>query len=68
MNSKFLDLIGNKRVYWDGASGTLLQARGLQSGELPETWNLTHPDQIIEVGIQEANMVGVAAGMSAKGM
>ena len=27
-----------------------------------------YPDQIVEVGIQEANMVGVAAGMSAAGM
>ena len=27
-----------------------------------------YPDQIIECGIQEANMVGVAAGMSATGM
>ena len=27
-----------------------------------------YPDQIVEVGIQEANMIGVAAGMSATGM
>lgn len=27
-----------------------------------------YPDQIVEAGIQEANMVGVAAGMSAAGM
>ena len=27
-----------------------------------------YPDQIVEVGIQEANMIGVAAGMSAAGM
>ena len=27
-----------------------------------------YPDQIIECGIQEANMIGVAAGMSAAGM
>lgn len=26
--------------------GTLLQAKGLQPGELPETWNVTHADEI----------------------
>ena len=36
-------------VYLDGGMGTLLQAQGLQPGELPERWNLTHPDSIIEI-------------------
>ena len=35
------------RTYFDGGMGTLLQKEGLLSGELPETWNLTHP-QILE--------------------
>ena len=48
MRSKLFDLIGNKRVYCDGASGTLLQAMGLASGELPETWNIRHPDRIVK--------------------
>jgi 5-methyltetrahydrofolate--homocysteine methyltransferase len=30
----------------DGAWGTQLQARGLPSGTIPDTWNLTHPDQV----------------------
>ena len=30
----------------DGAWGTQLQARGLQSGATPDTWNLTHPSQV----------------------
>ena len=30
----------------DGGMGTMLQARGLQPGEQPELWNLTHPDEI----------------------
>ena len=30
----------------DGGTGTLLQAAGLKSGESPETWVLTHPDEI----------------------
>lgn len=36
-----------RRTYFDGGMGTLLQKQGLQPGELPETWNLTHP-QILE--------------------
>lgn len=30
----------------DGGMGTLLQAEGLQPGEHPELWNLTHPEVI----------------------
>lgn len=30
----------------DGAWGTQLQLRGLQSGTTPDTWNLTHADQV----------------------
>jgi len=33
----------------DGAWGTLLQAKGLQPGECPESWNLTHPDEVLEI-------------------
>lgn len=30
----------------DGAWGTELQARGLEPGAAPDTWNLTHPEQV----------------------
>ncbi|MCE5197344.1 MAG: homocysteine S-methyltransferase family protein [Armatimonadota bacterium] len=30
----------------DGAMGTFLQAKGLQPGESPEAWCLTHPDAV----------------------
>ncbi|MBO5649832.1 MAG: homocysteine S-methyltransferase family protein [Clostridia bacterium] len=30
----------------DGGMGTLLQERGLRPGELPELWNLSHPEVI----------------------
>ncbi|MHB0912344.1 MAG: homocysteine S-methyltransferase family protein [Armatimonadota bacterium] len=30
----------------DGAMGTFLQAKGLQPGECPETWNVSHPDEV----------------------
>lgn len=39
----FKDLLGKQMLFFDGATGTQLQARGLQAGELPERWNFTHP-------------------------
>jgi len=33
----------------DGAWGTFLQAKGLQPGECPESWNITHPDDVRDV-------------------
>ena len=35
-----LELLKQRRVYFDGGTGSLLQERGLKPGELPETWNL----------------------------
>ena len=34
----------------DGAWGTQLQARGLEPGEAPDLWNLTHPKEVAQVG------------------
>ncbi|MBQ8894759.1 MAG: homocysteine S-methyltransferase family protein [Clostridia bacterium] len=36
----------NKRLYFDGGTGTVLQAMGLAAGETPESWNLSHPEKI----------------------
>ena len=33
-------------IVCDGAMGTELQIRGLARGETPDSWNITHPDQI----------------------
>jgi 5-methyltetrahydrofolate--homocysteine methyltransferase len=33
----------------DGAWGTFLQARGLQPGECPEMWNLSHRAQVLDI-------------------
>ncbi|MBP3369413.1 MAG: homocysteine S-methyltransferase family protein [Clostridia bacterium] len=33
----------------DGGMGTLLQARGLSAGELPERWNIEHPQVICDI-------------------
>lgn len=46
---KITELIKNETVYFDGGMGTLLQQKGLQPGELPETWNLSHPDIITDI-------------------
>ena len=40
----FKELLGKQMLFFDGATGTQLQARGLQPGELPESWNFIHPD------------------------
>ena len=36
-------------LYLDGGMGTLLQTQGLSAGELPERWNLSHPDVITAI-------------------
>ena len=41
--------LGKELLYFDGGMGTLLQGRGLQPGELPETWNLLHAEEIREI-------------------
>lgn len=47
MNIK--EIIKTERLYFDGGMGTLLQKSGLKAGELPETWNLSHPDVITDI-------------------
>ena len=46
---KILDYLKNNLLILDGGMGTLLQKRGLAPGELPETWNLTHPDVVTDI-------------------
>ncbi len=36
-------------ILLDGAMGTILMGRGLEQGAPPESWNLTHPEQIRDV-------------------
>ncbi len=33
----------------DGAWGTFLQQKGLKTGECPEEWNLTHPEEVYDI-------------------
>ncbi len=49
MTEFIANLIKNGPVLTDGAWGTQIMKRGLQPGECPDSWNLTHPDQVEEV-------------------
>ncbi|MGN0370403.1 MAG: homocysteine S-methyltransferase family protein [Butyrivibrio sp.] len=46
---KLLDEFGKRIIFFDGGMGTLLQEQGLKPGELPETWNLTNPEPVINI-------------------
>ena len=41
--------LNHEWLFCDGGSGTILQRKGLKGGELPETWNLTHPEDVIDL-------------------
>ena len=46
---KITDYLKQNILILDGGMGTLLQERGLQPGELPERWNVSHPEVITEI-------------------
>lgn len=50
--NKLRDLLGKQTLYFDGGSGTILQSWGLKPGELPEKWNLDHPEKVCELNYQ----------------
>ena len=65
---KIREQIGKELLFFDGAMGTVLQSRGLQTGEIPETWNILHPEAIRQIhkeyllagcNITKANTFGV---------
>lgn len=45
----FKEYLKNNIVCLDGGMGTLLQEKGLNPGEYPERWNLSHPEIITEI-------------------
>lgn len=49
MRKALRDRLGKEWLFCDGGTGTFLQEHGLQGGELPETWNVTHPEVILEL-------------------
>src|ERR1017187_3533758 len=47
--SRLKEWLADGLIISDGAWGTQLQARGLASGTTPDTWNLTHAEQVESV-------------------
>ncbi|MDO4743729.1 MAG: homocysteine S-methyltransferase family protein, partial [bacterium] len=45
----FIRTLQKNILFFDGAMGTVLQNLGLELGQLPESWNLSHPDIITGV-------------------
>jgi 5-methyltetrahydrofolate--homocysteine methyltransferase len=43
------ELLSEAPVLTDGGWGTEMQARGLQPGDCPDQWNLSHPERVEEV-------------------
>lgn len=46
---EFRQLIEQKIVILDGATGSILQKAGMTSGKCPETWILEHPEVLIDL-------------------
>jgi len=46
---KFKEILDKRFIFFDGAIGTMLQARGLKPGKLPELLNITNPDVVTRI-------------------
>lgn len=46
---KIHELMKKRFVFFDGAMGTMLQNAGLKAGEIPETYNIYHPNIIKKI-------------------
>ena len=44
-----LERLNSGRLILDGGMGTMLQARGLEPGEAPESWSISHHDILTEI-------------------
>lgn len=49
MTRTILEEMRERRLFCDGGMGSLLQASGLKPGELPELWNISHPEKLQEI-------------------
>ena len=47
--SRLLHELAERILFFDGGTGSLLQAAGLKPGELPETWNIRRPEVIVKL-------------------
>ncbi len=45
----FLEELLKRRLFFDGAMGTMLQTAGLMPGQLPESFNITNPNVVINI-------------------
>lgn len=68
-----LDLLkDNKVLLSDGAWGTMLFEKGLQSGDCPELWNISHREKVFEVAKTLINagvdVIGTNCGNGFDGM
>ncbi|MDR1542046.1 MAG: homocysteine S-methyltransferase family protein [Clostridiales bacterium] len=45
----FEKAIKERVIFFDGAMGSLLQARGLPAGEPPSSWSIANPDAVMQV-------------------
>ncbi|MEE4266031.1 MAG: homocysteine S-methyltransferase family protein [Desulfobacteraceae bacterium] len=52
MHPLIKSLIESGPVVTDGSWGTQMQKRGLKRGECPDSWNLNHPERVLEVAQQ----------------
>ena len=41
--------LNSERLYFDGGYGTSFQSVGLKPGELPELWNISHPEIVTQL-------------------
>lgn len=41
--------LGRELLFFDGGMGTVLQEKGLLPGELPESWNISHGEEIQKI-------------------
>ena len=44
-----LKKLGKEALFFEGGMGTTLQKKGLTASELPESWNISHPDVITDI-------------------
>ena len=49
MKKDLREKLGKEWLFCDGGTGTFLQDNGLKGGELPELWNVEHPDVILKL-------------------
>ena len=55
MHPLIKSLVSSGSVVTDGSWGTQMQKRGLKRGECPDSWNLKHPERVLEVAQQYVN-------------